>query len=55
MLSGPEAALLSIPLVWLYRACTGIMNGLNLWWFQKMVKLALDAAFPSKQKQAKAA
>jgi hypothetical protein len=44
-LSNPqEAALLPLALVYLYRACTITMNGLNMYWFEKMVRLALDAA-----------
>ncbi|KAI8469864.1 MAG: TLC domain-containing protein [Monoraphidium minutum] len=44
MMAGPQAGLLPAPLVWVYRFCTLVMNGLNLFWFQKMVKLALDGA-----------
>lgn len=43
---------LSLPVIWFYRLCTFLMNGLNAWWFSKMVKLLLGAV---KQKDAVAA
>jgi hypothetical protein len=38
------AAGAALPLfwVWMYRSCTLTMNGLNLYWFEKMVRAALD-------------
>lgn len=48
-LQTPKGADLSMPVVWFYRVCTVLMNGLNAWWFSKMVKLLLSAV---KQKDA---
>jgi hypothetical protein len=41
--SSPLKALMPFGWITLYRSCTGIMNGLNFYWFSKMVKLAAAA------------
>lgn len=41
-----------MPQIWFYRLCTVLMNGLNAWWFSKMVKL-LRAAVRQKEDAAK--
>ncbi|GBF91170.1 flagellar associated protein [Raphidocelis subcapitata] len=43
-LSSPAGASLPLPVVWFYRVCTVVMNGLNLYWFEKMVRIALDSS-----------
>jgi hypothetical protein len=48
-LQTPQGADLSMPVIWFYRVCTVLMNGLNAWWFSKMVTLLLSAV---KQKDA---
>lgn len=42
-LKTPQGADLSMPSIWFYRLCTVVLNGLNAWWFSKMVKLLLAA------------
>lgn len=42
-LATPRGGQLSMPVIWFYRLCTVLMNGLNAWWFSKMVKLLLSA------------
>lgn len=51
------AAGAALPLfwVWMYRSCTLTMNGLNLYWFEKMVRIALDSAGASGKKEKRAA
>eukprot|EP00878_Enallax_costatus_P018026 GHUV01018954.1.p1 GENE.GHUV01018954.1~~GHUV01018954.1.p1 ORF type:complete len:212 (+),score=22.03 GHUV01018954.1:531-1166(+) len=39
----PEGAMLPMASIWFYRLCTIVMNGLNAWWFSKMVKILLAA------------
>lgn len=41
--AGPRAAELPMPTVWFYRLCTLVMNGLNAWWFSKMLRILLSA------------
>lgn len=55
ILATPLGARLSFPLVTLYRVCTVVMNGLNMYWFEKMVRLAFDAAGGGERKRKKAA
>jgi hypothetical protein len=47
---------LPVASVWFYCVCTVVMNGLNAWWFSKMVAIAREslAAKKQKSKQAKA-
>jgi hypothetical protein len=42
-LQTPRGAELPMSVVWFYRLCTIVMNGLNAWWFSKMVKILLTA------------
>lgn len=42
-LQTPRGAELPMSVIWFYRLCTVVMNGLNAWWFSKMVKLLLSA------------
>ena len=55
MLPTPAGAALPLFWVYLYRSCTLIMNGLNLYWFEKMVRIALDSAGASGKKEKRAA
>jgi hypothetical protein len=38
-----------MPQIWFYRLCTVVMNGLNAWWFSKMVKLLREAVKAKEQ------
>lgn len=44
-----EGALLPMSSIWFYRLSTVVMNGLNAWWFSKMVKILFDAVRAKKQ------
>lgn len=53
--SPPPGMVLPIACMWLYRVCTLVMNGLNMYWFEKMVRLALDAVGIGRKKEKKEA
>jgi hypothetical protein len=48
-------AQLPLPLIYFYRLCTVVMNGLNAWWFSKMVTILREAMGAKKQQAAAAA
>ncbi|KAF8067209.1 glpF [Scenedesmus sp. PABB004] len=41
-LASPEGAALPLASIWFYRLSTVVMNGLNAWWFSKMVRILLS-------------
>lgn len=40
---------LSMTVITFYRVCTVVLNGLNAWWFSKMVKILLAALKEKKE------
>jgi hypothetical protein len=42
VLATPAGAALPMAAIWVYRLSTLVMNGLNAWWFSKMVKILLE-------------
>eukprot|EP00882_Tetradesmus_deserticola_P004986 GHRQ01005255.1.p1 GENE.GHRQ01005255.1~~GHRQ01005255.1.p1 ORF type:complete len:280 (+),score=77.26 GHRQ01005255.1:161-1000(+) len=43
VLATPAGATLPMAAIWVYRVATVVMNGLNAWWFSKMVTILLEA------------
>eukprot|EP00882_Tetradesmus_deserticola_P023889 GHRQ01026056.1.p1 GENE.GHRQ01026056.1~~GHRQ01026056.1.p1 ORF type:complete len:195 (-),score=40.50 GHRQ01026056.1:112-696(-) len=43
VLATPAGATLPMAAIWVYRVATVVMNGLNAWWFSKMVTTLLEA------------
>ena len=50
----PRGAELSLPVITFYRVCTVVLNGLNAWWFCKMVKILMATVKDKKGAAAKA-
>lgn len=42
-LSNAQGAMLPMTSIWFYRLATVVMNGLNAWWFSKMLKILISA------------
>ncbi|WIA12745.1 hypothetical protein OEZ86_006072 [Tetradesmus obliquus] len=42
VLATPAGAALPMSAIWVYRLSTLVMNGLNAWWFSKMMKILLE-------------
>lgn len=53
-LQTPKGAELSMPVIWFYRLCTVVLNGLNAWWFSKMVKILAQTVKEKKNNKNKA-
>lgn len=47
----PRGAELPMSAIWFYRLSTFVMNGLNAWWFTKMVAILQEALAAKKQRQ----